>query len=76
MFVFNDTAKLALEWGTTLFQQDEKDRPSFKGEIVRSYIDGGTIKYFSNRERAFLSWRNSFLLIGLLLVLLGIDNRC
>jgi hypothetical protein len=41
----------AMEWGTTLFEEEETDRPEFKGEEIRSIINGKKIKYFPPADK-------------------------
>mmetsp|Transcript_6784 Transcript_6784/g.10767 ORF Transcript_6784/g.10767 Transcript_6784/m.10767 type:complete len:757 (-) Transcript_6784:247-2517(-) len=42
--------RLAMEWGMTDFEEAEKDRPEFKGDIINSYIDGKPMLYFPKEK--------------------------
>jgi anoctamin-10/anoctamin-7 len=40
----------SLKWGSSGFEEEEQDRPQFKGEQINSYIDGQPMTYFSSAE--------------------------
>jgi anoctamin-10/anoctamin-7 len=40
----------AMIWGMIGFEHDEPDRPEFVGDLIKSYIDGGEMYYFSKKE--------------------------
>lgn len=40
----------SLDWGMTTFEDNEPDRPEFKGNLIRSYIDGEETLYFPPDE--------------------------
>jgi hypothetical protein len=47
-------ATVALWWGTSDFEtEDEQDRPEFRGDTIKSPIDGSLITYFSDTEVTF-----------------------
>lgn len=46
---YNST--LALEWGMCSFEDEEVERPEFKGEEITSPVDGSKTRYFSPQQR-------------------------
>eukprot|EP01039_Chlorochromonas_danica_P003789 gene3789-4139_t len=40
----------AMRWGMIGYEDDEPDRPEFKGELIKSYINGGDMLYFPQEE--------------------------
>jgi len=36
----------AMEWGMTGYEEEERDRPEFRGKTIRSYIDGSPLTYY------------------------------
>jgi hypothetical protein len=42
---------IALEWGMSTFEDEEVERPEYKGEEIMSPIDGSKIRYFSPNHR-------------------------
>lgn len=44
-------ASIALEWGMMTFEDEEVERPEFKGEEIISPIDGSRIRYFNPKAR-------------------------
>ncbi len=61
-------ARKAMEWGMSDFEQQQSQRPEFKGLPIRSVIDGKLIKYFDSRTKARKLWY-SYFVIGLMMVL-------
>ena len=43
--------RISLKWGMVGFENKELDRPDFSGEIMKSYIHGGEMKYFPQEKR-------------------------
>lgn len=43
----------AMKWGMIDFEEEQVDRPQFQGDIIKSYIDGSTMRYFSPRTHAY-----------------------
>lgn len=41
----------SMEWGTTDFEEEEMERPEFKGELVPSIVDGKLRKQFTGSQR-------------------------
>ncbi|OQR99584.1 anoctamin-like protein [Achlya hypogyna] len=67
-------ARLAMQWGTTDFQEEERPRPQFEGTLVPSPITGKPILYFDRKEqrrRMVLSWLVLALLVLLVLLLVS-----
>lgn len=53
-------AILAMEWGTTDYEQEERDRPEFHGIIIESPIDGSSFNYFSESQMYLRYGSSSF----------------
>ena len=65
-------AELALSWGTIDFENIEEVRPEFKGEAIKSYIDGEDITYFPPSERSTLILCTSLAIFGVMVLVLGV----
>lgn len=50
-----EESSIALSWGMTEFERNEPDRPEFKGELIRSYINGAPTLYFAPGEESVRS---------------------
>jgi hypothetical protein len=62
----------ALQWGMTEFEQEEPDRPEFKGHPIRSFIDGKEMLYYPPEE-AMDNLANSGSCVGAyMLLVLGV----
>lgn len=42
---------VAMRWGVDGYEEDEQERPQFKGIDTKSPIDGSDIYYFSDAEQ-------------------------
>jgi hypothetical protein len=58
----------AMEWGTTLFEEEELDRPEFKGEEIRSIVNGQKTKYFAPADKLRRAMY-SYFIISLMMLL-------
>jgi uncharacterized protein YoxC len=54
----------AMKWGTLGYEDTETDRPDFRGQRIKSYIDGKDVVYFSSAKR------NQYVMQSLLVVAL------
>ncbi len=54
----------SMEWGTTDFEEEEMERPEFKGELVPSIVDGKLRKHFTGSQRYSLLFISN-IVIGL-----------
>jgi len=63
---------IALKWGTLGFEETEVDRPDFKGEFIKSFIDGSNIRYFPSRQRNLLLAQSFMGIITLILLVTGV----
>jgi hypothetical protein len=50
---------LSLKWGTHSFEEEEPDRPEFKGQRITSFINGKPTLYFPETKRNFLLCQSS-----------------
>lgn len=57
----------AMEWGTTMFEEEETDRPEFTGEEIRSIVNGKKTKYFPPAQKLRHALY-SYLIIGLMML--------
>ncbi|EQC28384.1 hypothetical protein SDRG_13931 [Saprolegnia diclina VS20] len=67
-------ARLAMQWGTTDYTEEERPRPQFVGTLVPSPITGKPILYFDRKEqrkRMLQSWLVLLLLVLAVLVLVS-----
>jgi hypothetical protein len=63
---------LAMKWGTLDFESNETDRPDFRGEIIKSFIDGSEIRYFPSKRRNFLLVQSFAGIVSLIMLVVGI----
>ncbi|CAM9205929.1 unnamed protein product [Chrysoparadoxa australica] len=62
--------KVALEWGMVSFEEEEQDRAEFKGEVIKSPIDGKEMLYFPPSERnARVRWASAVILFLIICVI-------
>ncbi|OQR95625.1 anoctamin [Thraustotheca clavata] len=67
-------ARLAMQWGTTDYTEEERPRPQFIGTLIPSPITGKFILYFDRKEqrrRKVISWLVLFLIVLMVLVLVS-----
>lgn len=62
---------LSLQWGTAGFEDDEPDRPQFKGEIITSFIDGSKLHYFPPDKHDSLVAQSTVLISVLIMLVVG-----
>jgi anoctamin-10/anoctamin-7 len=63
-------ASQALEWGMSDFEALEQDRPEFKGDTIRSYINGQDITYFPpSKYHALMSFSRSVIAMFIMVVI-------
>jgi len=58
---------IALKWGMIGFEATDQDRPEFKGERVKSYVDGRDFIYYPSYKKK-LKRVNAYLIIGTLIL--------
>jgi hypothetical protein len=61
-----------MEWGTTHYEEEEEERPEFKGKKVRSVINGKMTRYFSDDDRARLLFWSGVMIAPMIILVLGI----
>ena len=62
----------ALKWGMVGYEDTERDRPDFKGKMIKSYIDGKKIKYFPTAQRNMLITVSSIAITLAICIVIGI----
>lgn len=62
----------ALEWGTTGFEAEQKDRPEYHGDEIESIVTGKPITYFPPTKRANLIFQSTLVIITLIAIVVGI----
>ena len=45
-------ATMAMKWGMSDFESEEADRPEYKGEIIKSPVDGSDMTFYPEAKRA------------------------
>lgn len=60
--------RIALQWGTIDFEEDEPERLEFRGEEIPSYINGKPMKHFPANTKTRLIFEST-VLIGLVMLL-------
>ena len=63
---------ISLSWGTVDFEVIEEVRPEFKGEKIRSYVDGTDLVYFPPEQKSRLVFFTCLAVAGVIILLLGI----
>ena len=43
---------MAMKWGMSDFESEEADRPEYKGEIIKSPVDGSDMTFYPEAKRA------------------------
>eukprot|EP00604_Paraphysomonas_vestita_P001703 CAMPEP_0174817746 /NCGR_PEP_ID=MMETSP1107-20130205/254_1 /TAXON_ID=36770 /ORGANISM="Paraphysomonas vestita, Strain GFlagA" /LENGTH=652 /DNA_ID=CAMNT_0016028733 /DNA_START=1071 /DNA_END=3029 /DNA_ORIENTATION=+ len=61
----------AIEWGMIGFEDEEVNRPEFKGETKKSLINGQFVMYFPPKQRMVLIAQSSAVIATLILVVIG-----
>ena len=62
----------AMIWGMIGFEQEEPDRPEFRGDLIKSYINGGELFYFSKQEFGERVAGSMAIIGGFILLLVGV----
>jgi hypothetical protein len=62
---------IGMRWGTTDFEEDEPERPQFRGEIIKSFVDGKDMKYFPPQRKNNLLAQSGVLIGSLILLVMG-----
>lgn len=61
----------ALRWGTCDFEDEEPERPDFKGELIKSFIDGSDMIYFPPAQQRNLITQSAVLIISMIMLVIG-----
>jgi hypothetical protein len=62
---------IKLRWGTHDFEEDEPERPQFRGEPIISFIDGKEMKYFSPHQQKNLVSQSILVVVVMILLVIG-----
>ena len=52
MLAADKEATQAMKWGMSDFESEEADRPEYKGEIIKSPVDGSDMTFYPEAKRA------------------------
>lgn len=63
---------LSLKWGTQYFEEEEPDRPEYKGKQILSYIDGKPTLYFPPHKKNFLLFQSTVVINFLVAIVIGV----
>ena len=61
----------SLEWGTLGFEQNEHDRPDFRGEKIVSFVDGKDLVFYPSTKRNFFVSVSMLAVFALCCVVVG-----
>jgi len=61
----------ALEWGMIGFEDEEVNRPEFKGDTIKSFVDGKEIMHFPQKKRNSLIIESCVVIGVLIAVVIG-----
>lgn len=62
----------AMRYGMVDFERGQEDRPQFRGEEMKSFIDGSMIRYFSPKMHELLKARAFSAITTLAAIVLGV----
>ncbi|CAM9174547.1 unnamed protein product, partial [Ectocarpus fasciculatus] len=62
---------LSLKWGTAGFENDEPDRPQYKGEVIQSFINGSRLNYFPRAKHDSLVAQSTAVISVLIMLVVG-----
>jgi hypothetical protein len=62
---------ISLKWGTAGFEDEEQDRPQFKGQTITSFINGGKLHFFPPGERQSLVVQSIVLICIMIMLVMG-----
>lgn len=60
-----------MEWGTTEFEEEERQRAKFYGEKINSCVNGEKILYFSDQSRKKLSIYSNCIISGMIMIVIA-----
>lgn len=63
---------IALEWGTSGFEAEQKDRPEYYGDEMDSIITGRPVVYFPPEKKANLIFQSTLVIVALIVLVVGI----
>lgn len=64
-------ATTAMEWGTTDFELQERERAEFEGEVIKSYINGQEMIFFPPSKRRNRIATSFLILFVLIIIVIG-----
>jgi hypothetical protein len=62
----------AMKWGMLDFEQDEPDRPEYKGDRIKSFIDGKEMTYFPDTQRSRLFAMSQSVIYTFISIVIGV----
>eukprot|EP01034_Spumella_vulgaris_P029475 gene29475-36537_t len=65
-------ATTAMQWGMSRFEQHEPDRPEFRGDLIKSYIDGSDMLFFPPKALANKALRSQGIIGAFILMVVGV----
>ena len=65
-------ATTAMHWGMSSYERKELERPEFRGEVVKSHINGEEIVYFPDSKLAALQTFSRSVVASFILVVIGV----
>jgi anoctamin-10/anoctamin-7 len=60
-----------MEWGTTEFEEEERERASFYGEKLNSCVNGEKMLYFSDQSRKKLFLYSNAVISGMIMIVIA-----
>ena len=65
-------ATTAMHWGMSNYERKELERPEFRGEVVKSHINGEEIVYFPDSKLASLQFFSRTVVVSFMLLVIGV----
>ena len=65
-------ATTAMQWGMSNFEQHEPDRPEYRGDLIKSYIDGSEMLYYPSDQVKTKIIKSEIVIASFILMVIGV----
>lgn len=62
---------MAMEWGMTGFEEEERDRPEFEGKTIRSFVDGSPMTYYPPESKRGKLMQSQSVIFSMIVLVVG-----
>jgi hypothetical protein len=62
----------AMKWGMLDFEDEEPDRPEFKGDRIKSFVDGRDMTYFPPKQHGRLVAASQSVIVTFIFIVIGV----